>query len=297
LLGLALAAITACAGDGAPAPEGGTASAPQLDGATAVEASAPDLEVHYLANEGFLIEGAGKRVLVDALFGAGIAGYAAASPPLRTSLETGTGDWGGVDVALASHHHGDHFDPVAVARFLAANPAAVFVSTPQAKARMSDADPRLLDRFRAVLPAVGEVSQLEISGVTLDILNLHHGPGQPPVENLGVIVTLGEQRFLHLGDTEAKMDDFEPYLELLADTDFALLPFWFLSSEWRAAMVRDQIRPRWIVAAHTPLPNAPAGYFGRWNSYENLIRTMLEAFPEAVIPRASTERWVLGTDR
>ncbi len=260
---------------------------PPVATAPATLAPADVLAVTYLANEGFLVEGSGHRVLIDALFGSGIAGYPAVPDTLRGQIERGTGDWSGINLALASHFHGDHFDPAAVVRFLAANPAARFVSTRQAVARLSEltADRSILDRAQGVLPAEGEVVRLEVAGIGLEILNLHHGRRDPPVENLGFVVTLGSQRFLHFGDTEANIEDFEPYLELLADPDVALLPFWFLSSEWRAAMVRERIRPGRVVAAHVPNPDAPVSYFARWESYEQLTRTMLEAFPEAEIPR------------
>lgn len=115
------------------------------DGAPVAAAAAPkaappfpELEVIYLANEGFLIRGGQQQVLVDALFGAGIAGYDAVPANLRDRIERGTA-WGAVEVALATHFHGDHFDPAAVERFLAANPEAIFISTPQAAASFRQA--------------------------------------------------------------------------------------------------------------------------------------------------------------
>lgn len=275
---------------------GGCAESPvgvELRGAPVQE-----LEVRYLANEGFMIEGSGNRVLVDALIGEQIIGYNALPDELRRPLEQGTGEWGDVDIAIASHHHADHFDPNSVIRFLAANREAVFVSTPQAIERVhrslgeaASHDPELLVRLRAVLPKEGEVERLEIRGVEIEFLNLHHGPLTPPVENLGIIVSLDGMRFLHFGDTEAKMETFGPYLDLLLDTDLALLPFWFLSSEWRADMVRDLIRPRWIVVGHLPTPTAPAGHFARWGTYENLVDIIEAGFPEARFPDAPGERY------
>jgi len=85
-------------------------------------------------------------------------------------------------------------------------------------------------------------------------------------------------------DTEAKMEDLEPYSALLAEPDVALLPFWFLASEWRMQWVRERLRPRRIVVAHMPTPQAPTSYFARWQSYEAL-RTLIETgFPEAWLP-------------
>ncbi|MCP4201194.1 MAG: hypothetical protein GY769_04590 [bacterium] len=212
-------------------------------------------------------------------------------------------EWGNVEIALATHYHGDHFDPDAVARFLVANPEAVFISTPQAverlRARLRGYGQKtgdLLARVRAVLPAEGAIEHLEIDGINIQILNLHHGRRTLPVENLGFVVTLGDQRFLHFGDTEAKMAGFEPYLDLLRDVDLALLPFWFLSSDWRAEMVRNLIQPDDIVVAHLPTPDADAGHFGRWQSHENLVGVIERAFPRARTPRRSDESYRFDDD-
>jgi L-ascorbate metabolism protein UlaG (beta-lactamase superfamily) len=257
------------------------------------------LRVRYLANEGFLVEGDGKRVLIDALFGQGIDGYPVVPSELRRELEGGTGEWGGVDAALATHHHGDHFDPASVTRFLEANPSAAFVSTPQAVERLRSAagqEADWLDRVRATLPPEGTTERLEIGDIEIEVLNLHHGRRTPPVENIGYVVTLGDRSFLHFGDTEAKMESFEPYLDVLRDADLALLPFWFLASEWRAEMVRDLIQPRWIVAAHMPTPDADAGHFGRWGGYQNLVAVMHRAFPEAHFPSTAAESFAFAPE-
>lgn len=262
----------------------------------AVEPEQRSFTVHYLANEGFLVEAAGRRVLIDGLFGAGIDGYPVVPAAIRSKVEQGSGKWGGVEVALATHFHGDHFDAEAVARFLTANPEAVFVSTPQAVGLLADAgfDPeRHPGRARALLPAVGETEILHFGEIVIELLNLHHGRRQPPVENLGFVVRFGGLSLLHFGDTEAKMEDFEPYLKQLEGVDLAILPFWFLASEWRAEMVRKQIKPRWVIAAHTPTPTAGSGHFGRWGSYDNLIQVMLGAFPEAKTPQTTGDSYNL----
>ena len=272
------------------------------------QTSAPSaFEIRYLANEGFLLEAGGRRVLIDGLFGAGLSGYPAVPPEVRSEIERGAGEWGGIHVALATHFHGDHFDPAAVGRFLEANPRAIFVSTPQAIARLNESLATqgavsgrsrlsLLTRIRQPLPAEGTVQTLELNGVKLEALNLHHGRRTPPVENLGFVVTIGDRRFLHFGDTEAKIEDFEPYLDLLHDPDLAILPFWFLSSDWRAEMVRERIRPRAIVVGHLPSPDAPASHFGRWGNYQELTRLIAGSFPEARIPVSTGETFHFEPD-
>ncbi len=235
--------------------------------------------------------------MIDGLVGP-IDGYPALPNALRDPIESGRGEWGQIDVAIASHKHRDHFDAGSVARFLVANPYAVFVSTPQAVRQVEELiqDPTTLARVHAILPAEGEVQSLDLGGVAVEVLNLHHGRRTPPVENLGVVVTLGGRSFLHFGDTEAKMETFEPYLDVLQGVDVALLPFWFLSSAWRAELVRDDIAPVWTVVGHLPTRDAPAGYFGRWNNYDELVATIRNGFPDAWIPQAPGESRRYGTE-
>jgi len=285
-----LTAAFACAQDPAPVVVGGSHAERVTQEPVATTDAA--LRVTYLGNEGFLIESGAQRVLIDALFGQGISGYEVVPSHLREALESGSEPWDGVAVALASHFHRDHFDPLAVGRFLEANPEALFISTPQAAASFGDANPGrpdLQSRFRAILPAPGRVETVQLGDLKIEVLNLHHGAGNPPTQNLGLVISLGGERALHFGDTEAKMIDFEPYLDLLKDTDIALLPFWFLSSEWRADMVSELIQPRRIAVGHLPTRDAPAGYFARWNSYDELRSKIEDRFPEAWIADQSAE--------
>ncbi len=251
--------------------------------------AAETLDLRYVANEGFLVEGGGRRVLVDALFREGAPGYHAPDAETADQIERGLGRWAGVTLALASHHHRDHFDAEAVVRFLEHNPKATFVSTRQAVAKVLALQPDVASRARGVLPDPGDIETLEIDGVRLHVLHLHHGIFDPLLENLGFVVELDGQRFLHFGDTEAEHPDFEPYLDVLRGTDLALLPFWFLTSEWRVEMVRDEIRPRQIVVAHLPESSAPSGYFGRWGSHAEVVRLIRTHFPEARFPQRPGE--------
>ena len=67
---------------------------------------------------------------------------------------------------LASHHHGDHFDAEAVARHLASNPGARFVSTRQAVDRLQ----RLKD---AAEKAKIELSTTQSTQINLPFVTAH----------------------------------------------------------------------------------------------------------------------------
>ena len=263
-----LAALALAAASAAPAADG-----------------APGVAVTHLANEGFLIEAGETRVLVDALTGDGLRGYPAVPRPLRDELEGARGRFAGVDLILVSHYHADHFDAAAVARHLKANPAAVFLSTPQAveelRAELGD-DARGLE-ILAVHPAEGASARIELPGVEVEALNLHHGRGRP-IENLALILRLGGLELLHVGDTVTAASDLEPYREQLRAVDVWLIPDWLLGEPaWQAARARAD-GETWLVAMHLPEPAAPPDYFGSAGSLEARVARIREALPEAWVP-------------
>jgi L-ascorbate metabolism protein UlaG (beta-lactamase superfamily) len=209
--------------------------------------------ISYLANEGFLIEVDGKKVLIDALFRSGVEGYALLSTANREKLESAASPFDGVDLALATHYHADHFDAQAVAAHLSRNPQALFISTPQAveKLKAVGGFDRIKDRIVAASPREGERITRTHRGVTVQMLNIHHGRNRP-VQNLGFIVEIGGRKFLHIGDSEAEDFVFKNYAIAKDGIDVAFIPYWyFFDAGWKRA-VRDQIRAKQIVLMHIP---------------------------------------------
>lgn len=245
------------------------------------------MRVTYLANEGFLLAGGSKKVLVDGLFAAGVPGYATVPDLLYSASVAAEPPFDGIDLVLATHFHPDHFDAETVVRHLRANPEALFLSTPQAVRKISELvadDVAVLGRVEAVYPPAGEALRLSRAGIELEVLNLHHGRGgSPPVENLGFVGNLGGQTWLHVGDTEAGMADFQPYSLTDKTIDVALLPDWFLDYEEFVEVTRREIRPREIVVMHLATAAAPSNYFGRHGDHARRRRALLERFPDAVI--------------
>lgn len=87
--------------------------------------SSGPIELTYIANEGFLITGGGKKVLVDALLREGIPeSYLRPAPETLKKMEASQPPFDGVDLVLATHFHRDHFNAGSVAAHLRANPRA-----------------------------------------------------------------------------------------------------------------------------------------------------------------------------
>jgi L-ascorbate metabolism protein UlaG (beta-lactamase superfamily) len=244
------------------------------------------VEITHIANEGFLIAGGGRRVLVDALFSSGVQGYPTIPADILSNLEAGEAPFDRIDLVLATHHHADHFDAAMVARYLERFPDAHFVSTEQAVERFREAArsrPDLMARARGVMPPDGQRIQLEPGGIGLTVLNLHHGRDRsPPVQNLGFIIEVGGMKLLHVGDTEADARDFAPHGIVEEAIDVALLPSWFLTYEKWRRVVTESIVPSQILVMHLPRADAPQSWFGKSRNLEGLKRDILRAFPDAV---------------
>lgn len=201
---------------------------------------------------------------------------------IRRELEAGSGRFAGVDLVLASHHHGDHFNASAVARFLSAQPNARFVSTHQADERLTDG--ALSDQVHAFWPAEGKSEVMELDGIKLTVLNLHHGRGRrPPIQNLGFVIEIGGLRFLHVGDTEVNAKEISVYGLDDLRIDVGLLPVWLIDRpEWRPVL--DEIAARHLVAMHMASPDAPSSYFGPAGSFERRVAAVRRAADGVWLP-------------
>ena len=149
------------------------------------------VEVTYLANEGFLLAGNDRGVLIDALFDAGVGGYPRVPKELRRQLEESTGPFQGVRLILASHYHADHFAAGPVARALKNNTAAILISTEQAAERVRELIPEtstVAARVIGLFPPDGKRQAMTVAGIRVVAFNLHHGRERPEIQNLGFLV-------------------------------------------------------------------------------------------------------------
>lgn len=243
------------------------------------------VRITYFANEGFLIESAGKRVLIDALFREGIKPYLTVPADLRDKLETGQKPFDRIDLILASHFHADHFDPVAVSTHLTHNPKALFVSTNQAVEKLKSASANfasLEKRVRGLHPKEGERVALSHREINVQIMNVHHGRNRP-IENLGLLWEIDGKKFFHIGDSMANAEDFQRYEVLKDKLDFAFLPYWYFFLPDFKKAVQEFIKPRYIVLMHIPDRNIPDDYMNRLGGWENWFRQVKSEFPNAII--------------
>ena len=217
---------------------------------------AADLEIAFLANEGFLLTWADKQVVIDGLFGDGIAGYGAVPEALRDKVESAAPPFEEVDLVLVSHRHADHFAPQAVAEHLEHNPEARLISSEEvvtAVRRVLGPERSAKQTVSVALDYGDPPAKREHDGIAVEMIRVSHGQGRREIQNLGQIVELGEWRVAHFGDmsiSSSQMEEFAAYRFHEKDIDIAFVPYWYLLEERHVPMVGRLLNARTVVAMH-----------------------------------------------
>jgi len=149
------------------------------------------------------------------------------------------------DLVLISHEHGDHCSPDDVARI--AGPETTIVTNAASAENLKGQK----GQVRVVKPGDRlTVTGIQVEAVPAYNVNKFRSPGNPfhPQEagHVGFIVTVGDQRIYHAGDTDdiPEMSDFE--------VDIALLPVsgTYVMTAEEAADAARRIGPQVAIPMH-----------------------------------------------
>lgn len=181
--------------------------------------------LYWLGQAGFLIAGAGKRILIDPYLSDSLAEkYRGKTYPHQRLMPPpiAVAALGPVDLVLVTHQHTDHMDPATLGPLAAQNPACRFVVP---RAAMEEALGRIgTDADRLVGLDAGEHFS-PFAGCTVTATRAAHEELQRTPEGfhrfLGYVLDLGGIRLFHSGDTvpfegqEAEVRALAPHVALL----------------------------------------------------------------------------------
>jgi L-ascorbate metabolism protein UlaG (beta-lactamase superfamily) len=134
-------------------------------------ATSQTVTVTFVANEGVLLSSRSGKVLIDALFRS-YKDFVVPSDSLRQAMEAGRPPFDSVNLALATHWHGDHFEPRPVTAFLRANPGATFLASRQVLDSLARYEPARSLPSRPAGPSTmepGTRRRLTVNGITIDV--------------------------------------------------------------------------------------------------------------------------------
>ncbi|MFH0945559.1 MAG: MBL fold metallo-hydrolase [Planctomycetota bacterium] len=263
------------------------------------------LDVTYVANEGFLIESAGRKVLVDALFGDDEINWChVPSSETREHLAAASAPFAGVNLVLVSHRHVDHFNSGLVLAHLKSNPDARLVAPREAVLRLRE-DPAWSPHFEGQIEEIAlelyETKSLSSDGIGLDVHRVRHGfyPDEDPetgeirnrhetVEQLVFVLELGGARIVHLGDAflHENREFFESERFSAPAIDLVFLEG--LTTE-SLAILEQRLAPQHVVMMH--LPQDP-------ETIDRIAGSLAEAVPAAVVFRSRMQgrRFVISRE-
>ena len=178
-----------------------------LDGSLAVRLGMPpgqEVSFVWLGQAGFVIDGGGRRVVVDPYLSNSLAekyrgktfDHVREMPP-----PVAAGAIFHVDAVLATHAHTDHLDPGTLPALLAANPDARLIVPRSALSLSAERS----GRAETTIIGVDAFESLDLDGLTVTAMRAAHEEIELDAVGhhrfLGLAITLGGARILHTGDT------------------------------------------------------------------------------------------------
>ncbi len=238
------------------------------------------LAITFLVNEGFLIQENGKSILIDAFVKDEYYGYGALPDSAFQQMMDAQQPFDNVVLALVSHVHLDHFQVETAVGFLQKNSDCMLMASEEVvlAIRNSASKPSVANQATVVWPEPGEMKKLEQNGIRIEAFRLQHaGDRNSEVQNLGLIMHLGDRTVLHVGDADASAANFEPFELAGKKIDVAILPTWLLENR---TLVDEQIGAKTYIAAHIPTKDL-----------ERVKREFAKSQPDVIVLEKPLEQW------
>ncbi len=259
-------------------------------GRAAITTGDPPALVTYVANEGFLIEAGGAKVLVDGLFGDERIDWCdSPDANLQERLAQARAPFDKIDLILITHWHVDHCVPSLVLRHLAADERPHVVAPAQVIARLREAkgwSEQLAERIHEIKLELFESATVELPKIVLEALRVRHcrymiededtgarRDKHAGVENLAFAISLGPTTYLHIGD--AILDQNREVFEVEPFTSRRFSVVFLFGPTPGSLEILRHFQARDVVIMHLPPAGTPA--------FQPAARRMRTMLPGAVV--------------
>lgn len=215
----------------------------------------------YLGNAGVMIRDGETKLLFDPLFEQNFHIYQKVPSGLQDAMMAGLPPYGGVDVLLVSHAHGDHFSANMILAYMRKNSAVKLVAPQQAvdkliKAGISETD--LATRVTAIDQQTADKPiTVQIGSIMIEAITIPHSGGKrfADVRNTVYRVHLqNSYQVIHLGDATIENPPFAKQQTFWdkQSNDLLLTPYWLFKNSQRQANIDTHIRPHRSIGIHVP---------------------------------------------
>jgi L-ascorbate metabolism protein UlaG (beta-lactamase superfamily) len=247
-----------------------------------------DLQVTYIANEGFMLKTKCHKILIDALFTEGYGYFACPTKNVIEKILSASAPFDSVSLCFLTHYHKDHSDSKLMFEYLSKFPSVKLVTTKPALTFIDGEQFRfvkLKKQFCEITPETNKCIMQTIDGVTMKVLGLKHMSFyedgidiEEYMKNIGFYINLDGVRIFHSGDT--KMENFKNYIDSNGQwkdpVDVAFV-YYELLNEGKTDLdyLRITLNPQYIVVMHVP-----PSLYGVWTEK---IEQLKQTFPNIVL--------------
>ena len=238
---------------------------------------AQKVEIQYLANEGILIKGTNTQLLIDATFKKEFDYLDVLPDSELEKIENAVSPYDNINLILATHVHGDHFNAELTGEHLELNQEALFLGPDETVANFKenfDGFERIATRVNSETPDFFESKTIVLKDIEIEVLRLEHLGDSPwkEAENVAYLINIEGKKIIHFGDAKIDVDNLEKCDLISKNIDVAILPFWQLGPLSQKAIIEKYINPKLILAGHIP-PKSQSGAQEKLDSleYENVI--------------------------
>lgn len=254
-----------------------------LSSASAVTTAEAAVEITFLGNMGFLLSDGKDKIIIDGFLAEAYALFEGLDEKSVAAMVVAKDDFQGIDLALASHIHFEHFQPDMACRFIKASQSTHFISSPQVITILKERCKPFAKTHKnvktvTVQPGVPKTFSRE--GVKVEIFPLTHGTGKfASLHHYGHLMTVGGKTILHIGDASAVPVDFVAAGLQNIKLDILLAPYTFFTRSAGKAMLAQFMQAPVQIVAHIPP-----------KEFTEIAAAVLEDYPDAIIFQQRMEK-------
>ena len=231
------------------------------------------VSVTYVANEGFLVSGHGRKVLIDAIFTNGYGYFQTPPTQVVDQARNATAPFDDIDALLVTHYDEDHLGPLHTFQHMTNDTTTILIGPSQVYSAMESAAGtnfgQITNRFIVATPATGTSTNVTAGDLTIKVAGLDH-INDPSTKNDAYLFTIGGLKFFHTGDfASLTLADWQA-LDLAGEQiDVAMLNGAILDNKSKAQTIIAYLNPKNVFFMHFP-PSDVEYYRGVINSMTNL---------------------------
>lgn len=253
------------------------------------EIESKNVEITYIANEGFLIKVNDKQILIDALFGD--EEYEWCDVPNQETMNLilkNEGEFKNIDLIATTHAHRDHFYPPFVTEHLENNINGKFISCKQSVDKLKKLDnyDKIKNQIVEITPDNLTYIDTTINSIGIRVYRIAHGPyyidnpetGEKVdkhrnIQNIGFLFNIEGVKIFHSGDSnEYGFAEYEHFRLDKENIDIAFLDNGFM---WKSDCKGIEILTNYIKANHIVIMHLHPDEYVEYTEIANQLKSEL----------------------